>query len=81
MLRLASVNSEVSVVADQYGSPTYAPDIAQAIIEVASHLLAEPRMTNCVASFMFAGAGRLVGPALRRRYSVNRQPVVARRHR
>ena len=57
MLRLASVNSEVSVVADQYGSPTYAPDIAQAIIEVAAHLLAEPRNAELRGIFHVCGSG------------------------
>ena len=57
MLRLASVNSEISVVADQYGSPSYAPDIAQAIIEVAAHLLAEPRNAELRGIFHVCGSG------------------------
>ncbi len=57
MLRLACVNSEIPVVADQYGSPTYAPDIAGAIVEVAAHLLAEPRNTELRGIFHVCGSG------------------------
>lgn len=36
MLRLMSTKQEVSVVADQYGSPTYAHDLAVAIMDIIS---------------------------------------------
>ena len=36
MLRLAQSRAHVSVVADQYGNPTYAPHLAQAIFAIAS---------------------------------------------
>lgn len=36
MLRLAETRSEISVVNDQFGCPTYAGDLAQAIITLAS---------------------------------------------
>lgn len=36
MLRLMKTKPEINVVADQYGSPTYAPDLAAAIMEIIS---------------------------------------------
>jgi dTDP-4-dehydrorhamnose reductase len=39
MLRLAQSHAKVSVVADQYGNPTYAPHLAQAILAVARHVV------------------------------------------
>jgi dTDP-4-dehydrorhamnose reductase len=38
MLRLADAKSEVDVVADQSGAPTYAPDIAYALLAIVSRL-------------------------------------------
>lgn len=57
MLRLASLNPEIAVVADQHGSPTYAPDLALAIIEVATHLLAKPHDANLRGVFHVCGTG------------------------
>ena len=42
MLRLAGDRDVVRVVADQHGTPTYAPDIAEAIIIVAQRMLDAP---------------------------------------
>lgn len=42
MLRLAETRDEVAVVADQSGTPTYAPDIAGGVLAVARNLLAWP---------------------------------------
>jgi dTDP-4-dehydrorhamnose reductase len=39
MVRLAAERGEVRVVADQRGNPTYAPDLARALIKIAGNLL------------------------------------------
>ncbi len=57
MLTLAQSRDQVRVVADQLGSPTYAPDIAVAIVHVAQNLLrnsSDPRLRGI---FHLAGGG------------------------
>ncbi len=44
MLRLAETRDEVGVVDDQYGCPTYAPDIAGAVLAIACRLVADPSL-------------------------------------
>ncbi|MDX2235630.1 MAG: dTDP-4-dehydrorhamnose reductase [Hyphomonadaceae bacterium] len=43
MLRLAKSRARVGVVADQFGAPTFAPDIAEGLLQVARHLSEAPR--------------------------------------
>lgn len=56
MLRLAAERDEIRVVADQFGNPTCALDIAQGILSIASNLLgaSDPALRGI---FHMAGAG------------------------
>jgi dTDP-4-dehydrorhamnose reductase len=57
MLALAANRNEVRVVADQRGCPTYAPDIAVAILAVARNLLNNPGDSRLRGVFHLAGSG------------------------
>ena len=57
MLRLAEQREEIAVVADQRGGPSYAPDIAAAIVQVAANLLARPDATQLRGVFHLAPEG------------------------
>jgi dTDP-4-dehydrorhamnose reductase len=46
MLRVGAQNSNVRVVADQYGSPTHAGDLAVALAEITQHFLADGQQAS-----------------------------------
>jgi dTDP-4-dehydrorhamnose reductase len=56
MLRLANARDEISVVADQWGNPTSADDIAQAIVHIARRLTTKPD-DRLFGVFHLAGTG------------------------
>ena len=55
MLGLATSQKEIRVVADQYGSPTNATDLAQAILTICDHLHTKPRIHW--GTYHYCGAG------------------------
>jgi dTDP-4-dehydrorhamnose reductase len=57
MLALAETREEVRVVADQWGCPTYAPDIADAVIRIAHNLLKDRSYPGMRGIFHLAGTG------------------------
>lgn len=95
MLRLAETRDEVAVVADQHGCPTYAPEIARAVLAVAHRLRADSdpglrglfHLTGqgettwaAFAEAIFAAQGRRGGPsATVRPITTADYPTAARR--
>src|SRR5690606_11923116 len=57
MLRLANEREEIGVVADQFGSPTSALDIADGIIAVGRNLLAQPGNQDLRGIFHMTATG------------------------
>lgn len=58
MLNLAqSGKEELRVVEDQFGNPTYAMDLADAIIEIAQNITSEPDEKKLYGIFHLAGTG------------------------
>jgi dTDP-4-dehydrorhamnose reductase len=57
MLALAETRKEVRVVADQIGCPTYAPDVAMAIVRIARNLLGNPSDLQLRGIFHLTGSG------------------------
>jgi dTDP-4-dehydrorhamnose reductase len=56
MLRLGLTRPEISVVADQWGSPTSALDIADALIAIARRIVAEPENKSLFGVFHMTGS-------------------------
>lgn len=93
MLRLATTRDEIGVVADQWGSPSYAPDIADAIFVALAgfdSIMAKTGVYHVaggggaswadVAEALFAVSARLGGPVARiRRIATTDYPTPARR--
>lgn len=57
MLRLGETRASIGVVADQYGSPTYAPDLADVIVAMAARLVAKPDAAGLRGIFHAPGGG------------------------
>lgn len=57
MLKLAASREELGVVADQYGNPTYAPDIAEAILAVIKRIAETGWQDAYAGIFHLAGTG------------------------
>ncbi len=57
MLRLAADRDVIRVVADQHGTPTYAPDIAQAVLAVCRTLADRPDSTDWRGVFHLTNGG------------------------
>jgi dTDP-4-dehydrorhamnose reductase len=57
MLRLGGSRPEIAVVDDQVGNPTYAPHLAEAVLEIARRLLAEPHRDHPWGVYHTAGSG------------------------
>ena len=69
MLSLAGKRSEVSVVADQFGAPTNALDIADGVFVVARRLLEQPAASELRGIFHMTGGAGQRGPTSPKRSS------------
>jgi dTDP-4-dehydrorhamnose reductase len=56
MLRLGETRDELSIVADQHGCPTYAPDIARVVLAIAQQVVIDPDPT-IRGTFHLTGSG------------------------
>jgi dTDP-4-dehydrorhamnose reductase len=84
MLRLGRTRDEVSVVADQYGTPTGALDIADGVIAIARKIGERPGDTSLRGTFHMAGTGEATWADLAEAIftdaaALGRRPVAVRR--
>lgn len=57
MLTLGKTRDELNVVMDQIGNPTYAPDIANATVQIARNILASPENSALYGTFHLTNTG------------------------
>lgn len=57
MLKLAETRPQLGVVSDQFGCPTYATDIAEALFEIARQVNGKAPGEACFGTFHLAGSG------------------------
>ena len=58
MLRVGSEKSSLNVIFDQIGTPTYAADLAEALIQIVDRTTAESNnITNCLGIFNYSNEG------------------------
>jgi dTDP-4-dehydrorhamnose reductase len=57
MLARARLGQDVRVVADQHGSPTYAPDLAEALLDICQNLVDKPEETALRGTFHAVNTG------------------------
>jgi len=57
MLRLGREREELGVVSDQHGTPTFADDIAMAILDIIPSLLSEPPESKLWGTYHLTGGG------------------------
>jgi dTDP-4-dehydrorhamnose reductase len=57
MLRLAETRDTLQVVDDQHGSPTFAGDLADALLKIAAHLRADSDTAELYGTFHCTGGG------------------------
>ena len=79
MLRLACDKETIRVVSDQYGTPTYALDIASGIVTVARRAVANREADDWRGIFHLVASGETPGQALPKRFSAYQVSLVAQR--
>lgn len=57
MLRLGRAKESLTIVADQYGAPTYAPDIAEALVNIITKLNESGHTKALYGTYNFANSG------------------------
>lgn len=57
MLRLAADRARIRVVSDQFGAPTYAPDLAAACVTIGRRVTSEPDSRDHYGTFHVTGGG------------------------